>query len=129
MQGYSKTIAFGLCLAGLTYLATKPLPSETVLDVHAVLLGGIAAVYVGFALADGNLRYVAVESVGALGFFVLAIMGLAWSVWFLIAGYILHGFWDLAHHNRRIPTDFAEWYIPLCLVYDVAVGIYLIPLA
>jgi hypothetical protein len=55
--------------------------------VQALLLCLIAAVYIGFAVADGRPRVIAVESVVAGVFVVVAAAGVMATVWLLVAGY------------------------------------------
>jgi hypothetical protein len=115
-------------LAALTYGGTAWLPLAARLEVHAVLLAAIGAIYVGFALADGRQRTLAVEVAGALLFGGMAVAGLWTSAWVLAAGYALHGVWDALHHRSAIPGRYAPWYIPLCAVYDTVVAAYLLVL-
>lgn len=121
-----RPVAVGLILAGLTYLGTMPLPDSMSLNFHAILLGGIGSVYLGFALADGRKSILVLESLGALLFVGLATAGLTLDLRVLIGGYFGHGIWDLLHHDSRVPGDFAGWYVPFCTIYDWAVGGYLL---
>jgi hypothetical protein len=121
-----RPIVVGTGLAGLTYGLASLLPAEVRLPVHAVLLAGIAAVYVGFAIADGRTRFLVMQVAGVLAFGALAVAGLSVHTGFLAAGYVLHGVWDLLHHRTDVPARRAPWYIPLCLAYDWIVGAYLL---
>ena len=40
-----------------------------------------------------------------------------------MTGYVLHGTWDLLHHERGIQTQIVGWYPPVCVVYDWIVGL------
>lgn len=108
--------------AGLALMAGAVLWSGIVphpFDFHAVLLAAIAAVYVGFALTDGRLRLVFLETGAAVGFLALVLVGLVGSPMLLALGFMLHGFWDLMHHPKRgIETRLPEWYPPFCAAYD-----------
>ena len=59
--------------------------------VYALGLTLIAAVYIGFAVADGRARVLAVETVVAAGFVVLAAAAVTGSAWLLVAGLAGHG--------------------------------------
>lgn len=120
------SVFVGCALAVLTYFTTTILPVEVSLGFHAALLAGIGAVYVGFALADGRTSMLLLESSGSLIFLALATVGSSFNPYFLVAGYIGHGLWDLSHHRSRVPGDYAEWYIPFCTAYDWVVGGYLL---
>jgi hypothetical protein len=55
----------------------------------------IAAVYIGFAVADGRRRVIAVEAGIAGVFVVVAAVGVTGPAWLLVAGLTGHGFKDL----------------------------------
>jgi hypothetical protein len=63
--------------------------------VYALSLTLIAAVYIGFAVADGRPVVLAVESGVAGAFVVLAAMGVTGSAWLLVLGFTGHGLKDL----------------------------------
>src|SRR3954454_12313612 len=62
--------------------------------VQALLLTLIAGVYIGFAVADGRPRVIAVESAVAGIFVVLAAISVTATAWLLVAGYAGHGLKD-----------------------------------
>src|SRR6185437_8959723 len=62
--------------------------------VQSLLLAMIAAVYIGFAVADGRPRVIAVETTIAGAFVLLAAAGVAGSAWLLVLGYTAHGLKD-----------------------------------
>ena len=121
-----RPLLIGVALAGLTYGVAGVLPGEVRLPLHAVLLAGIAAVYVGFALSVGRPRFLVLQITGALAFGAAAVAGLTVHPNILAAGYGLHGVWDLLHHRSEIPGRQVPWYIPLCLAYDWGVAGYLL---
>jgi hypothetical protein len=59
--------------------------------VYALSLTLIAAVYVGFAVADGRPRVIAVEAGIAGAFVVVAAVGVTGPAWLLAAGLAGHG--------------------------------------
>jgi hypothetical protein len=104
-------LALGTVIAGLL------IPKERAVDVFALLLFGIAAVYGGFVFADGRPREIFIELsnfaiVGALTF-----LGLWISPVWLAVGYFAHGGWDLAHHPiaRVVRTKFPNGMQPAVL--------------
>jgi hypothetical protein len=69
--------------------------------VQALLLALIAAVYIGFAVADGRPRVIAVESSVADAFTLLAAAAVTGLAWLLVLGYAGHGlkdFWQERSH-------------------------------
>jgi len=102
-------------------LGTLPLHvivSQSVsIQVAAIVLTLVAGIYVGFAVHDGRSVILAAESLVALAFASAALAGLIMTHWAIPVAYMLHGFWDLAHH-RRITTSMPGWYVPFCAVFD-----------
>jgi hypothetical protein len=85
--------------------------------VYALSLVLIAAVYIGFAVADGRRRIIAVETAIAGGFVVLAAVGVTGPAWLLVLGFTGHGFKDLWQHRRHYVAN-TRWWPPFCLVVD-----------
>src|ERR1700748_659537 len=68
--------------------------------VYALLLCAIAAVYVGFAVADGRPHVIAIECAIAAVFVLLASASVTVTAWLLVLGYAGHGlkdFWQERH--------------------------------
>ena len=93
--------------------------------VQALLLSLIAAVYIGFAVADGRPRVIAVESVVAGVFVVLAAAGVTATVWLLVAGYAGHGLKDAWQQRRQYVANTRSW-PPFCAAVDWLVAAILI---
>jgi hypothetical protein len=97
--------------------------------VYALSLVLIAAVYVGFAVADGRRRVIAVETVVAGGFVVLAAAGVTGPAWLLVLGFGGHGLKDLWQHRRHYVAN-TRWWPPFCLVVDwVAAAVLVVLIA
>jgi len=116
----------GLALAALTIIIHLSFSEARGLEFSSFLLVLIGSVYLGFAALSHDRKAAAIEVLVACIFVAMGVAGLWVSPWILIAGLFLHGCWDLAHHNNflklvRIP----KWYIPFCVAYDWAMGIYL----
>jgi hypothetical protein len=86
--------------------------------VWALSVVAIAFVYVGFAVADGRPRIIAIESVVAMGFVVLACVAIAASPWLVVAGLVGHGLKDLWQHRSHFVAN-TRWWPPFCLVVDL----------
>ena len=97
--------------------------------VYALSLPLIAAVYIGFAVADGRPRVIAVEAGIAGVFVVVAAAGVTGPAWLLVLGLTGHGFKDLWQHRRQYVAN-TRWWPPFCLVVDwVAAAILVILIA
>jgi hypothetical protein len=95
-------------------LAVRWLDHATVLALELVL---IAAVYIGFAVADGRPRVIAVESAVAGLFVVLAATSITATAWLLVLGYVGHGLKD-AWQQRRHYVANTRWWPPFCAAVD-----------
>jgi hypothetical protein len=89
--------------------------------VYALGLVVIAPVYIGFAVADGRRRVVAVESGVAGMFVIIAAAAITGTPWLLVAGLAGHGLKDLWQHRSHFVAD-TRWWPPFCLVVDWAVA-------
>jgi hypothetical protein len=89
--------------------------------VYALGLAVIAAVYIGFAVADGRAFVIAVESAVATAFVVVAAAAITGSPWLLVVGLAGHGLKDLWQHRRQFVAN-TRWWPPFCLVVDWVVA-------
>ena len=97
--------------------------------VYALSLALIAAVYIGFAVADGRPAVIAVEAGIAGVFVVVAAAGVTGPAWLLVAGLAGHGFKDLWQHRRQYVAN-TRWWPPFCLVVDwIVAAILVVPIA
>src|SRR3954469_15666632 len=110
-------VAVGL-LQAATPLVFWWLDSAT---VYALGLVVIASVYVGFAVADGRPRVIAVESGVTFAFVVVAAAAVTGSPWFLVAGLAGHGLKDLWQHRSHFVAN-TRWWPPFCMVVDWVVA-------
>jgi hypothetical protein len=105
-------------LQAATPLAFWWLDSAT---VYALGLVGIAFIYVGFAVADGRARVIAVESTVTFGFVVVAAAAVTGSPWLLVIGLAGHGINDLWQHRSHFVAN-TRWWPPFCMVVDWVVA-------
>jgi hypothetical protein len=85
----------------------------------------IAAVYIGFGVADGRPRVIAVESVVAAVFVMVAATAVTATAWILVAGYAGHGLKDFWQERRQFVAD-TRWWPPFCAAVDWLVAAVLI---
>jgi hypothetical protein len=95
--------------------------------VYALSIALIAAVYIGFAVADGRPTVIAVEAAVAAVFVIVAAAGVTGPAWLLVAGLAGHGFKDLWQHRTHFVAN-TRWWPPFCLVVDWVVAAILIVL-
>jgi hypothetical protein len=75
----------------------------------------IASVFIGFAVADGRWRVIAVESSVVGMFVVIAAVAVTGSPWLLVVGLAGHGLKDLWQHRSQFVAN-TRWWPPFCLV-------------
>lgn len=115
----------GLGLAGTSCLALTILPPDRARGVAASLLTLIAAIYIGLALGSQGTLSLSRQIMAATVIIALALAGLWFNWWFIVAGLALHGVWDSLHHGARGHGVVPAWYVPFCAVYDVAVALFM----
>ena len=106
-------IAVGIAQAA-TPLAFWWLDSAT---VYALGLSVIAAIYVGFAVADGRVNVLAIETGVAFGFVVISAAAVTATAWLLVVGFVGHGLKDLWQHRTHFVSN-TRWWPPFCMVVD-----------
>jgi hypothetical protein len=89
--------------------------------VQSVCIALIAAVYIGFAVADGRTNVMIVETTIAAAFLVVALVGVTASAWVLVAGYAAHGAKDLWQHRTQFVAG-TRWWPPFCAAVDFIVA-------
>lgn len=96
-------------------------------QVLAVGLAIAPLIYVGFALlGEANQSWLITEliGVGIYGFF--AVIGLWFSTWWLVLGWLAHPIWDIGLHFAGAGTAYAPvWYAIACLSLDLTIAAYL----
>ena len=122
-------VAWGVVLGVLqaaTPLAFFWLDAAT---VYALGLALIAAVYIGFAVADGRRHVLVVETAVASAFVVVAAAAVTGTAWLIVAGLAGHGVKDMWQHRTGFVTG-TRWWPPFCATVDfVAAGIIAVAIA
>ena len=108
------------CLQAASPLAFFWLDDSTVYALGLVL---IAAVYIGFAVADGRRTVITVETGVASVFVIVAAAAVTGSAWLLVAGLAGHGLKDVWQHRTGFVAN-TRWWPPFCAAVDfVAAGL------
>jgi hypothetical protein len=85
--------------------------------VYAMGLVVIAAVYIGFSVADGRTKVIATEIAVATVFVLVAAAAVTGPAWLLVAGLTGHGLKDLWQHRTRFVNG-TRWWPPFCAAVD-----------
>jgi hypothetical protein len=125
-------VVLAAILAAVTMIALSALPVAERRITEGVMLAIVAAIYIGFALAERSGPNLAIELAFATAIVVIVFVGLGASRYWIAGGLAAHGVWDLLHHHRHpvIGTrELPRWYPPACLVFDfpIAAFVALVP--
>jgi hypothetical protein len=93
--------------------------------VHALSITLIAAVYIGFAVADGRPRVIVVECAVVGVFVVIAAAGVTGPAWLLVLGYAGHGLKDFWQERTHYVAN-TRWWPPFCAAVDWLVAVILV---
>ena len=115
---------WGLALGAAQAASPVILPWLEQATVQALHLSLIAAVYIGFAVADGRPRVIAVEVAVAAAFFLIAAASVTATAWLLVLGYAGHGLKDYWQHRTHFVLN-TRWWPPFCAAVDWLVALVL----
>ena len=110
--------AWGVVFGGLQAASPLGFPWLTPSTVHAFGLTLIAAVYVGFGVADGRWTVIAVETGVASVFVVIAAVAATGPAWLIVGGLVGHGLKDLWQHRTGFVAG-TRWWPSFCAVVDL----------
>jgi hypothetical protein len=89
--------------------------------VYALGLAVVAAIYLGFAVADGRVKIIAIESSVAFTFVVVSAAAITATPWLLVVGFVGHGLKDLWQHRTQFVAN-TRWWPPFCMAVDLVVA-------
>ena len=93
--------------------------------IAATALCSIAFIYVGFSLKGNPVSSIVLEILVALVFYLIAVIGYSKNNSLIAYGIVLHGIWDILHHNASfVKTDIPTYYPIFCLIADLLLGAY-----
>jgi hypothetical protein len=93
--------------------------------VYALGLPLIAAVYIGFAVADGRPKVIAVETLVAAVFVMIAAVAVTGPAWLLVVGLAGHGLKDAWQHRTQFVAN-TRWWPPFCAAVDFVAALILL---
>ncbi|CAA0112797.1 DUF6010 family protein [Zhongshania aliphaticivorans] len=124
-----------LAAVGSMYLSYRFVPVRYESALYSVFLVFIAAFYLAFTSYFGDESAWRLETTAVVVFAILGCLGIRLPI-LLIAGYALHGAWDLLHeiHQHsgadvfvgRQATQVPLAYGAFCATFDLAVAAYLV---
>ena len=120
-QGLRTPVAWGLVVGVLQVAAPLAFFWLAPATVYALSLPLIAAVYIGFAVADGRRHVLAVESAVASVFVDVAAAAVTGSARLIVAGLAGHGLKDLWQHRTQFVAG-TRWWPPFCAAVDFVAG-------
>ena len=89
--------------------------------VYALELTLIAAVYIGFSVADGRGKVIAVECTVAAAFVITGATAITGPAWLIVIGLAGHGLKDLWQQHTQFVAN-TRWWPPFCAVVDWVVA-------
>lgn len=93
---------------------------------YGLVLAGIGFLYIGYSWTD--VADLIMNFLQAMFFLLLAYYGIKKNSWFLIAGYFIHGLWDLIYSHIGNSALTPPHYDFFCSTYDFVIGFYLLML-
>ncbi len=113
-------IGIGLATVVCSLAALVEFDRERVFYPTMVLV--IATYYVLFAVMASSTQTLALESLIAAGFIVLAVAGYKINLWLVVAALLGHSVLDLFHHLLVQNPGVPQWWPGFCLSFDVLAG-------
>ena len=110
-------VAWGAVFGVLQVASPLAFPWLDARTVYALGIPLIAAVYIGFAVADGRPHVLAVESTVVAAFVVVAAAAVTGTPWLVVAGLAGHGAKDIWQHHTRFVAG-TRWWPPFCAAVD-----------
>ena len=95
-------------------------------DILALLLAGIAGLYLGAAINSQVLKYILIETIIFVILFLISITGLYIHVIILSVGYFLHGIWSLFHYPFQKAINVGVAFPLGLLVFDIGIALFMI---
>jgi hypothetical protein len=117
--------AIGVGLALLAGLLLSLVGLDKDRAAYPVVLIVIAILYQLFAVLGGSAAALGSELFPTLVFIGVSVLGLRTSLWWVVAGLLGHGVYDILHPHLFINPGVPTWWPMFCMSYDVVAGLYL----
>ena len=118
----------GIVVAILVIIVAQLLSKYFTMKLMAsTILVAIAFIYVGFSLKTNPVEAIILEVTFALLLYFLAIIGYVRNNLLIAYGIILHGLWDIFHHQSfLVKTDVPHYWPSFCFIIDIIEGLYFV---
>ena len=116
----------GLLAAGITMGVAAVFPEALVFPFFAAVLGLIAGVYPGIAMADPLEGRSGLQWTAAVGIFLLGLVGIWISPLLLAGAWLLHGLWSFLHRFTSLGNSVPDEYPDFCLSFDLVAAVFVI---
>src|SRR6185436_1324620 len=126
-DGYEETMEYliGVVLGAVVCVYALAVGLDRDRAFYPTVLAVVGTYYILFAVMGASTPVLAVESMVACGFFVLAALGFKKNLWIVATGLAGHGVFDFARHlfiqNPGVPV----WWPGFCLSFDALAGGFL----
>lgn len=118
-------LRIGLILALAVALFARGVGLDRDRSFYPTVLIVVASYYGLFAAMGGSGRTLLAESAFIAPFVIVSVLGFKFSQWFLVAGLLAHGLFDLFHGHVIANSGVPVWWPDFCLSYDVTAAAYL----
>jgi len=118
-------LQIGLILALAVALFASGVGLDRDRSFYPTVLIIVASFYALFAAMGGSGRTLLAESAFIAPFLIVSVLGFKFSQWFLVAGLLGHGLFDLFHGHVVANSGVPLWWPDFCLSYDVTAAAYL----
>jgi hypothetical protein len=85
----------------------------------------IATYYILFAVMGASLAAILIESLVAVLFLVVAVLGFKNNLWLIVVALAGHGVFDMFHHVFIEKPGVPIWWPGFCLTFDIFAGGFL----
>jgi len=117
--------AIGVSLALLAGLFLSWVGMDKDRAAYPVILIVIAVLYELFAVLGGSTAALLSELLPTAVFVGVSVLGFRTSLWWVVAGLIGHGVYDIFHPAIFTNPGVPVWWPMFCMAYDVAAGVFL----
>ena len=113
-------IGVGLALAVCTFARISGYDRERVFYPAVVIV--VASYYILFAVIGSSGPVIALESLIAMAFLALGLVGFKKNLWLTVAALAGHGVFDAVHHLFIQNSGVPHWWPGFCLSFDILAG-------
>jgi hypothetical protein len=115
----------GISLALLVGLFASLVGFDRDRSFYPVVTIVIASTYELFAVMGGSLSVLGMETVLAVGFMAVSVLGFKTNLWLIVGALAGHGVFDFLHPELISNPGVPAWWPMFCLSYDLAAALYL----